>query len=279
MVDDPETDFAVFEDQRIRMRGDMVNLTDMWMANDRPENKRPGAWKRLPSTVEFRDKLKTYLRPQSAVQKSHITFDETLFETVRGQRAETDENGTTWAHWQLALVYAHYLSPEFYIWCNCIVRNFMTVHGSLMPSGKPAHITFQENFNRLERRFDILAQYALDNLLLASAIQQTPGKRLAFTTRSRRIIRAVTQGEPFGGLCPCCGRAPVIGELAETVANAEFDHFYGPALNRPEHGWLICQQCHDDFTEGSPLLRFGAIPRFHAFQGQVLDYLLTNKSA
>lgn len=44
-------------------------------------------------------------------------------ETTRGGRAPG-----TWAHWQIALAYAKYLSPEFHIWCNTVVRDRMNGH-------------------------------------------------------------------------------------------------------------------------------------------------------
>jgi hypothetical protein len=33
--------------------------------------------------------------------------------------------GGTFAHWQIALAYAKYLSPEFHIHCNNIIRRFV----------------------------------------------------------------------------------------------------------------------------------------------------------
>jgi hypothetical protein len=38
---------------------------------------------------------------------------------------EPGRNGGTWAHWQIALAYAKYLSPEFHMWCNTVVRAHM----------------------------------------------------------------------------------------------------------------------------------------------------------
>jgi len=35
------------------------------------------------------------------------------------------KNPGTWAHWQIALAYARYLSPEFHAYCNSIVRAHM----------------------------------------------------------------------------------------------------------------------------------------------------------
>ncbi len=57
------------------------------------------------------------------VEKSH---DE-LFQVVRGG-PET----ATWAHWQIGLAYAKYLSPAFHAWCNEVVRGHM--EGDLRPA-------------------------------------------------------------------------------------------------------------------------------------------------
>ena len=41
---------------------------------------------------------------------------------IRGTRGRS---GATFAHWQIALAYAKYLSPEFHMWCNEVVREKM----------------------------------------------------------------------------------------------------------------------------------------------------------
>ena len=33
--------------------------------------------------------------------------------------------GGTWAHWQLGLAYTKYLSPEFHIWCNEAIKEYV----------------------------------------------------------------------------------------------------------------------------------------------------------
>ena len=40
-----------------------------------------------------------------------------ILKTVKGRY------GGTYAHWQIALAYAKYLSPEFHIWCNEVVKD------------------------------------------------------------------------------------------------------------------------------------------------------------
>jgi hypothetical protein len=55
------------------------------------------------------------------------------------------------------------------------------------------------------------------------------------------------------------------------ASGAAFDHFFHRALNRPEHGWLICAACHAELTYGGYLIRFMRVPAFRAFQGAVLE--------
>lgn len=39
--------------------------------------------------------------------------------------ATKGKGGATFAHWQIGLAYAKYLSPEFHMWCNEVVRERM----------------------------------------------------------------------------------------------------------------------------------------------------------
>ncbi|TCK28983.1 KilA domain-containing protein [Ancylobacter aquaticus] len=82
----------------------MLSLTDMWKAAGEPETKRPAEWLRQDSTKDFIEIVMV-----SNVGQNHIS-------TRRGN------NGGTFAHWQIGLAYAKYLSPEFHMWCNEVVR-------------------------------------------------------------------------------------------------------------------------------------------------------------
>ena len=276
-------------------RGEMLNLTSMWIGNERPANKKPAQWLRLPTTRRFRQILRQTLAGTTAAREtvdppddradphegavgfSHSTPPSDGL--VRTFSHHGHENGA-WAHWQLALTYAHYLSPHFYIWCNDRVHGAL-VHFGSPPFGpaRPMAARFEAHFTRLHQRLDLLGQYATDNLLLTAAIQSLPGRRLEFTERSRRILRAVVAGEAFEGICPCCGRTPVLSPAGQSLDGAQYDHFYSASLNRPEHGWLICGLCHSDLTRGGAVLRIGRIPAFHVFQGHVLDLLMDQKSS
>jgi hypothetical protein len=101
-----------FESKPIRDDGALLCLTDMWRAGGADESKRPAAWLRHDATQEFAAYLETVSPAHSLVQ------------TTEGR------TGGTWAHWQLALAYAKYLSPAFHAWCNEVVRAVMQGGGA-----------------------------------------------------------------------------------------------------------------------------------------------------
>ncbi len=104
-----------FQSTSIRDDGDFLCLTDMWRAAGSDEGKkRPSDWLALESAREFREYLETTLPGGSLT------------------RATEGRGGATWAHWQLALAYAKYLSPAFHAWCNDVVRAVM--QGRLAPA-------------------------------------------------------------------------------------------------------------------------------------------------
>ncbi|MBB3811459.1 KilA-N domain-containing protein [Pseudochelatococcus contaminans] len=100
----------VYNGEVINARGETLSLTDMWKAAGSDPAKAPAQWQRLPQSVEFIDHV------SAIVGKSHNG----IFQVVRG-----GNNPGTWAHWHVALAYAKYLSPEFHVWCNEVVRAHM----------------------------------------------------------------------------------------------------------------------------------------------------------
>lgn len=90
-----------------------INLTDMWRAADGRSSQRPANWLQHDETQKFLESLKK----QSNVFQDYI-------ETKRG-----GTNPGTWGHYQIALAYAKYLSPEFHIWCNEVVKERIETQG------------------------------------------------------------------------------------------------------------------------------------------------------
>jgi hypothetical protein len=100
----------VYNGEIISHRDDMLSLTDMWIAGGRDDAKRPANWARKEGAAFI-----SAVSVMIDVPMGHI-------QTTRGGRGI---GGTTFAHWQIALAYAKYLSPEFHMWCNQVVRERM----------------------------------------------------------------------------------------------------------------------------------------------------------
>ena len=273
----PERDAAntlTYEGTDIRQRGLMLNLTDMWRAAGSSATRRPMDWLRMDDTKRFR----TYARWRwSDAEHSEPDFKwcltplkrvepDGLVATTRGQRGET------WAHWQLALSYARYLSPSFHAWGNTVIRNAMERFGG-PPKGRDGVVRYIERqFDRLHCKLEFLNRNAADQMfLLASAQELMLDKRRSFSERSRAIMCAAISAEPYEGLCPCCNAAQVLTADSQAVDGAEYDHFFHRGLNRPEHGWLICKGCHVELTLGGYLVRFSRTADFRRFQTAVID--------
>ena len=104
------TDMITFEYEGSQVAFDpaakMWNLNAMHQASGSPKNKEPRQWLRGAQACE----LITALAARETVGNSHSIS--VLFETREGR------NGCTWAHWQIAAAYAHYLRPDFYLQWN-----------------------------------------------------------------------------------------------------------------------------------------------------------------
>ena len=79
-----------------------ISLTDLWKASGSVAHQKPVQWLRLPETSKFNNAVSQKLK----VGLSH------LLETTKGR------TGGTFAHWQIALAYAKYLSPELHMFVN-----------------------------------------------------------------------------------------------------------------------------------------------------------------
>jgi hypothetical protein len=85
----------VYQGEIIHARNETLCLTDMWKAQGSPDNQNPAQWLRTPSAMAFVEAV------EFNVGKSHNE----LVKTIRGGKQPG-----TWAHWQIGLAYAKYLS-------------------------------------------------------------------------------------------------------------------------------------------------------------------------
>lgn len=98
----------VYNGAVIRDRNEMLSLTDMWKAQGAPENMEPFNWARFEGRAFI-----------EAVALSQNLSEAQVIAAKRGK------GGGTFAHWQIGIAYAKYLSPEFHMWCNEVVRERM----------------------------------------------------------------------------------------------------------------------------------------------------------
>lgn len=98
----------VYNGVDISAKAEKLSLTDMWKASGSPLSKEPWNWSRKEG-ASFID----------AVAISHNLPHGQVMTTKKGK------GGSTFAHWQIGLAYAKYLSPEFHMWCNSVVRERM----------------------------------------------------------------------------------------------------------------------------------------------------------
>lgn len=112
-----EISSLIYKGHTIESSGEQLSLTTMWRASRSDPQKAPSKWRSLPSAKAFIEFV------ELTIGKS----DSELFRTVNGGK-----NPGTWAHWQIGLAYAKYLSPDFHMWCNTVVRDHM--EGKLAPA-------------------------------------------------------------------------------------------------------------------------------------------------
>jgi hypothetical protein len=272
-----------YQGNDIRRREHMLNLTDMWRATGSPKNQRPIDWlndeqaKQLVLHLGREGIRKRSMPPNLKVVNNHL-LDVPTGELIIKQRGRA---GTTWAHWQLALAYARYLSPAFHVWCNDVVRAVMEQPEHARPAGDDTTLSrwLEAKFRALHRRHDIAERNAADIMLIAASTRETlTGERKDFTRASQKIMRGIVQDEEhYDGVCPCCRQTILFDAQGAMQADAQFDHFFDPSMNRPEYGWLICTPCHRDL-HASYLFRFSKLPAFRIFQDLVIERRRVSRS-
>jgi hypothetical protein len=251
----------VYNGTLISERDEMLSLTDMWRAGKADASKRPGEWLRHTATIEFTEHI------EAVMGDTHNGL-------ITQERGGREGGGSTWAHWQIAMAYAKYLSPEFHAWCNEVVRAHMegrslTVQQattvSVMPIEavrelgrsivEPIMERMDTNFAKTwgkqgdtEREVAVVKKEVItinDRLSVVEQAVKSNRKRPAPSVKLQIIDAAIA----LGGSCPCCRTAVIICEGVLSPF-AELDHFYANSKADINHVWIICKPCHRDLTTG-----------------------------
>lgn len=250
----------VYSGTPIGERDEMLCLTDMWRAAGAPENKRPAEWQRYEGAqfVEF-------IAESLNMGTAHIWVSE------RGQ------HGGTWAHWQIGLAYAKYLSPEFHAWCNEVVRAHMERRSLPVRAVEGAIALSPLDLDRLAEKMAEGAVRATHGLIVQTMTPRFDNverrldwleknirhRRRPSDTTQRQLIRDIAA---MGGNCPCCQRRKVVVDDHQKAAGAQFDHYYDVGDNSDTAIWLICTPCHSSFKPLGSVSRSERRPIFDGFQ-------------
>jgi hypothetical protein len=237
----------VYSGMRIRNRDEMLCLTDMWRAagGDDP-SKRPAEWLRQEGPQEFI----RYIADDLDMGITHIAFAE------KGGR---EGGGATWAHWQVGLAYAKYLSPEFHAWCNEVVRSHMelTHKGRDLPAvevfGKLFDTKLDPIHKKLDRTHDVTKSTA-DNVvhLIQRVDDRIPRKDPP--EKNKRLYQ-LTIAKRLDGYCPCGCRQKLIDEKGNILRDqndqplAVIDHWYSRERNGLDACWLVQRDCNQKLRD------------------------------
>lgn len=137
---------------------ELLSLTDMWKSQGSKPTKHPSKWLMNESTEEFVQAL----AKKKEVKKSSVLM------ISRGYA------GGTWAHWQIALAYAKWLSPELHMKANEVVRSYIEADANMIHD----MVSRNENTEELEEISAHAAARAKtieSNKLLNSAIFKLGG--------------------------------------------------------------------------------------------------------
>ena len=146
-----------------------------------------------------------------------------------------------------------------------------------LPAGRDGVMQwFGTQFEEVKTRLDDIkndaAANAADQMFLqVSAKKISSTNADLFSKRSQALMRKVISAEPYGGNCPCCWQVPVrLTDDHQLCDGVEYDHYWKPSMNEPGQGWLICKSCHEELTQGEPIVRYFHKEAFRSFRAAVM---------
>lgn len=136
----------------LKVSGEMVSLTDLWKGQGSESRNHPKDWLKTDAVKKLTNELsKVDNSPLLEVRRGHL--------------------GGTYAHWQLALAYAKYLSPALHLAVNDVFRRFQTADVALTEN----LISRTENPDDL-KRIEYRARVKQTNKALGAVIHDHGGE-------------------------------------------------------------------------------------------------------
>lgn len=96
----------------------LVSLTDLWKAAGSKNHEKPSLWLLQEKTSQFIGTVEENLKGRK----------DDLLKSTRGRH-----NGGTFAHWQIALAYAEWLSPKLHMAVNDIYMRYKMADPTSLP--------------------------------------------------------------------------------------------------------------------------------------------------
>lgn len=165
-------ELTLFDGKGMKVNDDgMVSLTDIWNANGGESRNRPKAWLETQQAQDFVAEVVKGQNPALFLKVAGVVKSEDIRLFLKVAKGR---NGGTYAHWQIALAYAQFLSPELHVAVNTVFKGFVEADASIATSV-------------LERTTD---QQAVESIAL-KAIDKTDSPEAL----SRQELRARTKYE------------------------------------------------------------------------------------
>jgi hypothetical protein len=225
----------VFSGTNIRNRDDLLCLTDMWRAAGGDESKRPAEWLRQEGPQEF----VRFIADNLNMGIDHI---------IIGERGK---DGGTWAHWQIGVAYAKYLSPELHAYVNQVFRNHMELAARTSPSIEAFGGLIRRELEPVheELREQRHEQKAFRGELNAiRKILEFPSSRRDMKAEDRRVHAGLIQHHYYGR-CPCLLDCEVlILTDGEILPNWHEHHQFSKSENGLYQMIPLNRECHERIT-------------------------------
>jgi hypothetical protein len=163
-------------------------------------------------------------------------------------------NGATWAHWQIGLAYAKYLSPEFHAWCNEVVRAHMEGRGSFLETRllEAARRGAKEGAQEAVKQVnDNVIEFRKD---FREHRRETENKRRDFGPDTIRQV-CLTVLLEYGGKDPIDRQTRIVDDDGRPISGAcEIDHWEGRHNKNVENAFPTAIETHEklgsrDFRE------------------------------
>jgi|GEM_PF-2932473 len=233
----------VYNETLIHDRGEMLCLTDMWRAEGKPSRKDPAQWRRLPGSGGF-------IRHIGSIMG--LSHDD-LFEVVRGGSAPE-----TWAHWQIAMAYAQYLSDAFHVWCNQVVRAHMEGRGnSLVPASPltldgiravfdqglaPVHSKLDEHSSKLDEHSIVIKDVVGNVIRIDRRLDDLVPRHYFPASIVRQYLQTVLVY--YDGMDPMNRRIRIVNDDGTKTDELHIHHFRGREMVGVEDGFPTSIDSH-----------------------------------